>query len=229
LRLGDEALGAADSVESVQEIRADLTLLRKRIEEEGHSVDRASRESVWTHWQETNQRAWQALNACWRRNEDHLRSILDGARGRVSAGDAPGAREQVRTFHSAVGTHECSHRALRELRAVAAAIWAEAEVLARARREAHRRWAGERVEGWKRARERVRRERAAIEGEIAVLERQAAGAPTDVGAALLRGRLAERRKALAEVDNAASKLDQQIDAAEATLGHSAAPGHSGPP
>lgn len=217
LHLGDEALAAADSVASVQEVRADLALLRKRIESEGQSVDRQTRESVWTHWQESNQRAWQALNDRWRENEEYLRGIVDEARARVRGGDPGGARERVRAFHGAVETHECSHRALRDLRTAAAAVWSEAESAARAKRESYLRWAGQRLEGWKRTRQRLARDRVAVEAEIATLERQAAGAPTDVGAALLRGRLAERRKALDDLDIEDRKLAQQIAGAEASL------------
>lgn len=217
LHLGDEALAAADSVESVQEVRADLALLRKRIEEEGHSVDRATRETVWNHWQETNQRAWQALNDRWNENEEHLRTVLEDARSRVRAGDPAAARERIRTFHASVAEHECSHRALRELRGLAATLWAEAEDLSRSKRESYRRWAGQRLEGWRRARERLSRERRTIEAEIEALERQAAGTPTDVGAALLRGRLAERRKALDDLDLENRTLADQIERVEASL------------
>jgi hypothetical protein len=217
LQLGEEALGAADSIESVQEVRADLALLRKRIEEEGHSVDRATRENVWNRWQETNQRAWQALNDRWGENEAYLRGLLEEARTRVGAGDPGGARERIRTFHSGVATHQCSHRALRELRALAATLWSEAEAVSQAKRESYRRWAGQRLEGWKRARERLARERRAIESEIQALERQSAGTPTDVGAALLRGRLAERRKMLEELEAADDKLAEQIGRAETSL------------
>ena len=218
LRLGDEALAAADSIETVQEVRADLVLLRKRIESEGNSVDRQTRASVWTHWQETNQRAWQALNELWQQNERVLTEVLEEARARIAAGDPGGARERVRAFHSAISSHECSHRALRELRATAGSLWGEAESLGRANREAYERWAGHRLEGWKRSRERLSRDGAGIEAEITALQRQAAGAPTDVGAALLRGRLAERRKALGDLGAEMTKLTRQIEGAESALG-----------
>jgi hypothetical protein len=73
------------------------------------------------------------------------------------------------------------------------------------------------VELWPPAHDRQEREIVALEQEIGLLERQVAAAPTDVGAALLRGRLADRRRALSRLENEKRDLERRIESTQVAL------------
>jgi hypothetical protein len=217
LELIREVVAQSTTTQDLQEARADLRLLRERLEQDAAALDRASREMIWSAWQATNQAAWDALNEVWGRNEAELRELLERARGRLAANDVQGAREGVKGFHASVTDLECSHRALRDLRALAGQIWQEADALAKQKHAAYLEHAGKRLEQWRNARARYDHSRRAIEQELNQLRAQAERAPTDVALALLRGQIAQKEKALAEIDREEDKLVQRIEAAESAL------------
>lgn len=218
IALVTESVASDPTLEEVNQLRSDLGVLRERIDREGRSIDRPMRDTVWSAWQGANEALWERLNACWQENDSLLTAIVDGARERLAAGDHRGARERIRNFHVEVASHPCSHRRLRDLRSAANEVWRGAEEVSRQRHEAYLAGAGRRVGQWQGALNRLAHSRDAVRGEISVLERQSASAATDVGAALLRGRLAERRKALARIETDMARLQQQIRSAERALG-----------
>lgn len=220
LALIRELLAQATTTGEVQAARADLRLLRERLERDATMLDRASREAVWTEWQGTNQAAWEALNALWSRNEAELRRLLEQARERLEAKDVQGAREGVKTFHGSVVDLECSHRALRDLRLQAGQIWQEADAVAKQKHAAYLEHAGKRLQQWRSARARYEQSRRMLEQELTRLRAEADRATTDVALALVRGQIAQREKALVELDREEEKLVRRIEEAESALARS---------
>jgi len=217
--LARESLAQADAVEQVQEIREDLAALRQRISELDASFRREDRQQVWNAWQAANQTAWERVNELWRANEVYLASLLDQAQQSLEAAEVRVAKDTIKTFHEGVRARECTHRSLRGLRARAHALWAEADEIAKRKHDAYLANMSKRVSHWKAARERHARIRSDLARQIEELERRAAGAATDVGAALVRGQVAERRKALADVEAADRSLAKQIEEVESALSH----------
>jgi hypothetical protein len=213
LDLAREGLSSAESVDAIQEIRADLSLLRERVQSAPRSVARA----VWPSWQEINTQAWTRLNETWERNEVGLSALLDEAEVHLSEGRIRETRERIKQFHEDLAQHECSHRAVRALRSRAHALWSRADEAGKQRREQYVEQAARRLDYWKRLQARRATARQTIEREIVMLERQAGSAPTGVGAALLRGQLEERRKALHTIDLEDRQLQERIDGVERSL------------
>ena len=217
IRLARDSLSEASTVEDTQEVRSDLAALRKRISASDVPFRPDERQDIWQTWQEANQEAWDRLNQQWSVNERYLSSILDEAQQHVETGEPRLAKERVKAFHSAVSAHECSHAALRALRSRANALWRDADELGRQRHEAYLANLGKRMDYWRRTRERNARVRTQLAAEIAELEQRATSAATDVGAALARGQLAERRRALSEIEAADESVARQMRDAELAL------------
>lgn len=217
LSLAAEGVQAATTVDEMKEVRSDLALLRERVVAESRRHPGRHNQTLWEAWQEANQAAWARLNELWTRNETVLIGLLDGAEQALSGGDVRKAKESIKQFHAEAATLECSHRALRALRARAGSAWQRANDVGREKHQRYIEQAGKRVEQWRNARDRQARMRSALEQQIAQLEHQAVIAPTDVGAALIRGQLEDRRKALSRLDNEARDLQRRIEAAEVAL------------
>jgi hypothetical protein len=212
--LAEENLNEANSVSAIQEVRADLNLVRKQIDE---SAVQLRRSGLWDRWQKSNHTAWERLQAIWAENEQLLIGTLDEAEERVKQSDPRGAKDAIKRFHAAVPEHECSHRALKSLRARSNALWQKADAISRERHARFLEQAAGRVDRWKQQQGREERRRAAIEREIEALERQVAQASTGVAHALLRGQLEERRKELQRSEATGRELQRQIDEAQGTL------------
>lgn len=217
LGLAEESLGEAATVDAVQEIRSDLTLIRKAIDESGGELAHRDRQEVWTRWQATNQRAWEFLNALWTDNEAALCTALEGAEARLNAHDARGTRDAVKQFHAETASRPCSPRAIRELQSRANRIWRDAEELSRIKHEAYLQHARSRLDDWRQTLATHASERVRLEAQIDDLGRRAAAAPTAVAAALLRGQCEERQRALGTLDAASRELERRIQQAESAL------------
>jgi hypothetical protein len=217
LGFAGESLSAASTVDEMKEVRSDLALLRERVVAESKRHPSRHNQTLWQTWQETNQAAWAKLNALWETNEQVLGAVLDRADEALRTGDVRSAKESIKRFHADAATLECSHRALRTLRTRAGSLWQQANDVGREKHQRYLEQAGKRVEQWRHARDRQVRMRSALEQQIAQLERQALAAPTDVGAALLRGQLEDRRRALSRLESEARELQSRIDAAEVAL------------
>lgn len=216
--LARESLEGAETLAQIQEVRADLAAIRRRVKEEESALRREDAQQVWSAWQALNQEAWYRLNDAWAINERMLSALLDQAQERIERGDSAGAKESIKAFHAAVPEHECSHQSQRALRDRARDLWHDADELGKKKHEAYLAFAGRRLEHWKRLRDRNALSRASLSQEIEVLEEQAGSATTDVGAALVRGRLSERRKALGDMEADDRRLARQIADAQLALG-----------
>lgn len=215
-----ESLVDAETIEETQQVRADLAALRTQIAELDASFRRDDRQEIWNAWQAANQAAWDRVNAVWCANQAHLSAMLDNAQAKLAARDPRAAKDQIKAFHEAARSHECSHRSLRVLRGRAHDLWTVADELSRKKHEAYVSSAGKRLTYWSTVRERHARARLELARQIANLEERAESAPTSVGAALVRGQVAERRRALAAMEAAERALAKRIEAAESALGRS---------
>ncbi len=215
--LAREALDGKPSLADVHQVRADLAALRERLRSVESLLRRTDRQQIWHAWQQTNQLAWSRLNELWQSNERILIALLDEAQEWLASGETRAAKERIKAFHLAASSHECAHQRLRALRARASTLWEEANAHAREKHEAYLIHARKRLDSWKVTRERNSRLVADIAHEISKLEQQAGHASTDVAAAMARGQIAERRRALAEVEVMNRDLQQRISAAESAL------------
>lgn len=220
IALAVDSIREARTVDQLQEVRSDLAALRGRITTMDSALRRDDRQEVWNTWQQANQAAWDRLTELWRENEQVLSATLDEAQESLQAGEPRAAKDRIKTFHSLVASHECTHRTLRSLRSRANGLWREADELSRQKHATYLANMGRRVQHWRSLRSRNERARFEMEHQIAALELRAAEATTDVGAAFVRGQLAECRRALAEIDAADRDLARQIDAAELALSES---------
>lgn len=214
LDLAREALEDARTISGVQEVRADLALLRSQIES---ASPRLRRSGLWERWQEINRAAWELLNGLWTDNERVLATILDEASSRADRGDARGAKETIKRFHAASSELECSHRELRALRARAHEVWKKADEVGREKHARYLEQAAGRIERWRLAQARRNRQRASIERDLVVLQRELDRASTGVAQAMLRGQIEERRKALASLESEEQDLQRQIEDTERAL------------
>jgi hypothetical protein len=220
LDLAAGSLSAASTLQQIQDVRSYLNALRPRLAGGETRLPRSAQQAVWKRWQDLNAAAWERLNEMWSENEAALRSILDDAQERLTANDPRGAREHIRTFQSRSGSEECSHVARKALRARANDLWKEAEQVAHRKRAAYLTWVDKRVHQWRDERGRAARAREQIAREISGLEAEIRDARTDVAAALLRGRLAERQKTLRSLEATERELARQIEDAETALSSS---------
>jgi hypothetical protein len=217
LTLSVESLSEAQTIPQIQEVRSDLAMLREQVVAESRRAPGRHNQVLWQLWQDTNQLAWARLNALWEEHAGTLAEILDNAERDLAAGNVRAAKDTIKQFHVAAAEQECSHRALRALRARAGSLWQRANDLGREKHQRYVEQAGRRVELWRHAHDRQEREIVALEQEIGLLERQVAAAPTDVGAALLRGRLADRRRALSRLENEKRDLERRIESTQVAL------------
>jgi chromosome segregation ATPase len=211
LLLASESLAEARTISGIQEVRADLALLRSQIELASFQLRRSG---LWDRWQELNRAAWERLNELWSENESVLVTILDEAATKAERGDARGAKEAVKRFHATSSELECSHRGLRSMRTRAHEVWKKADEVGREKHARYLEQAAGRVERWRQAQARRHRQRASIEHDLAVLQRELDRASTGVGQALLRGQIEERRKALAALESEEQDLQRQIEDTE---------------
>lgn len=217
IALAAETLSEVVAVAAVQEVRHELAALRQRITSLDAMTRREDRQQIWEAWQRTNQAAWERLNAMWEDNERGLTTLLDRAEDYVKAGEPRPAKDCIKSFHAAVPTLECSHRAIRSLRIRANDLWQAADAVAREKHAAYLANVARRIRYWQAALQQNERERADLAFQIADLEARAGQAATDVGAALVRGQLAERRRALANLEAADRDLARQLEAADLAL------------
>lgn len=214
LELARETLADAATIATVQEVRADLALLRKQIESASSQL-RGS--GAWEQWQELNRTAWERLNALWDQNEGVLTAMLADAEQHIERSDSRAAKEAIKRFHSMAADLECSHRALKQLRDRAHGLWERANDLGREKHARFLEQASGRVDRWRQAQLRRSRQRESIEREIAVLGRQLDNASSGVAQALLRGQIEERKRALSSLLLQERDLQRQIDETERTL------------
>jgi hypothetical protein len=212
-----ETLEGDLSIRELHELRAELVALRDRLRSNESTLRRMDRQHAWQAWQQTNQLAWHRLNELWKESELILTALLNEAQARLAAGDTRAAKDKIKAFHVAAGIHECSHATLRALRGSANSLWEQADARAREKHQAYLEHARRRLGSWRAARQRNSRRLVDLEEEIAQLERQAGMASTDVAAAMARGQIAERRRAMAEVEAVNRALEQRISSVTLAL------------
>ncbi len=217
LGLAQENLAEADAIPAVQEVRADLALLRSQIESSSAQLRKTG---IWERWQEINHAAWTRLTELWSENERTLAVALDEAEAQIQHLDARQAKEAIKRFHAASSELECSHRALKSMRSRAHEIWKRADEIGREKHARYLEQAAGRVERWRQSQARRRQQRASIERDIALLERQLDRASSGVGQAMLRGQIEERRKALSALQTEERQIDRQIEDVERDLAQS---------
>lgn len=217
LGLAQENLAEADAIPAVQEVRADLALLRSQIESSSAQLRKTG---IWERWQEINHAAWTRLTELWSENERTLALALDEAEAQIQHLDARQAKEAIKRFHAASSELECSHRALKSMRSRAHEIWKRADEIGREKHARYLEQAAGRVERWRQSQARRRHQRASIERDIALLERQLDRASSGVGQAMLRGQIEERRKALSALQTEERQIDRQIEDVERDLAQS---------
>lgn len=214
LDLARESLDEARTIPGIQEVRADLALLRSQLESASPQLRRSG---LWERWQELNRGAWDRLNQLWSQNGSVLGAILDEANLKVERGDARGAKETIKHFHSVSSELECSHRDLRTLRGRAHDIWKKADDVGREKHARYLEHAAGRLERWRQAQARRNRQRASIERDLTVLARELDRASTGLAQALIRGQIEERSKALAALESEERDLQRQIEETERSL------------
>ena len=222
-----ETLESELSIQQLHELRAELLALRDRLRSGGSTLRRIDRQHTWQAWQQTNQLAWCRLNELWKESELKLTVILNEAEELLAAGDTRAAKNTIKAFHVGAVSHECSHAMLRALRSAANRLWEQADARAREKHQAYLEHARSRLGSWRAAQQRNSRRLMDIEEEIAQLERQAGMASTDVAAAMTRGQIAERRRALAEAEAVNRALEQRISSVSLALEEPPAPGRRG--
>lgn len=217
LQLLAEGAGDAETIDEIQAIRTDLSNLRIRLDSPATMLPKEDRSSLWQCWQTTNRQAWEKLHNLWSANEAALTQVLDEAESRLTAGDIRNAKEGIRQFHARVRDRGVSQRVIQSLRNRAAGIWESANERGREKHESYLAYLGRRLDRWKASIRRMERERENIVGEIEALERESARVATDVAAAVMRARLAERRKELKQADASLREMATRISEAEASL------------
>ena len=132
-------------------------------------------------------------------NEGTLSALLDDAENSISSGDPRRSKDLIKAFHTQAAQLECPRNALRPLRARAHQLWQEADEIAKQKHADYLVHAQKRL---RQMQDQYRRNAQTAEGisrDVAMLEKRWREATTDVAAAMVRGQLAERRRALADL------------------------------
>jgi hypothetical protein len=217
LQLAAESISEATSVTDLEEVRADLALLRERVTALPPSFPRARRSQLWERWQELNRAAWSALVERWSAGEAELGTRLDDVEALLEAGQVRPAREAIRAFHEAMAAAPVSHRGARTLRGRANALWQRAAERGREQHEQYLSGLRGRLRRWRNVMRQNEHRREQLQGQSETLERQAATAHTEIAHALAVGQLAELRRAMTALDRESQSLAEQIADAEARL------------
>lgn len=214
LALSLETLGEVDSISGIQEVRADLRLIREAVRTASAWASRGSQARSWNAWQTANQTAWTILNECWKVNELALSSLLDQTATELDRGEPGVAKAKIKEFHDQAKQLETSHDALKTLRGRARELWERATVDSKERHEAYLVLARRRLEYmrtlWDAAQQRERR----LAAEMSALELTLQRAQTEVAAALIRGQLDAGRKELRRLQTETARLGQRIGIAD---------------
>jgi hypothetical protein len=214
LALSLETLTEADTIPAVQEVRADLRLIRESLQAASVWASRDAEARTWHLWQTANQTAWNTLNECWKRNELALAALLDRAEAEMERGNPRGAKMQIKQFHEQTKIAECSHASTKMLRVRANALWDRATVLSKEQHDAYIVIARKRLDYMRRLLMRAEQNRQRVESDVSSLEVDLQQAQTDVAAALLRGQLEGRRKELRRLQTETAGLLQRISETE---------------
>jgi hypothetical protein len=217
LQLAEDSVAEASSIADLEEVRADLGLLRDRITGLPPTFPRGRRSQLWNRWQTVNRTNWSALVERWTANEEALGATLDEAERALEAGNLRGARDAVRALHAAMTETPVSQRGARSLRGRANAIWQRAAERGREQQAQYLNSLRGRMGRWRAAMERLEQRRAHLESQEEQLQRQADSAQTDIAHALAVGQLAEIRKMIEAVQRDSRALHQQIAEAEERL------------
>lgn len=214
LELFLETLAEAGTIAAVQEVRADLRLIRESMQAAAAWAPLKMQARAWELWQSANQTAWNTLNQLWRQNEISLATVLDRAETELERGNLRAAKTQIKEFHEQAKTSESSHASMKVLRVRAREIWNRTTVASKERHEAYVVTARKRLGYMRTLLGRVHLNRQRVESDVSKLELDLQRAQTDVASALLRGQLAERRKQLRHLDSETADLVQRINEAE---------------
>jgi hypothetical protein len=217
LNLALETVAEADTVAAVQEVRADLRLIREATQSASAWAARDAQTRSWELWQRANQAAWDRINELWKENELELASHLDRAEAELARGNPRGAKSEIKAFHELAKTSGSSHAAMKSLRSRARELWDRATAASKERHEAYVVIARKRLDYMRTLLGKAKQNRLRIEADVAAIEANLRTAQTDVAAALLRGQLEERRKELRRLDSETNGLMQRISEAETVL------------
>lgn len=221
LSLARDTLADAEVTAEVQEVRADLALLRDRITGLPSTFPRSARSQLWSNWQETNRLAWDRLSALWASQEAALGEILDAAEEQVRRRQTRAARDTIKAFHDRLAEVEISHRSARTLRQRANELWQTAAERGREQREHYLAATRRRLERLRRAVRDREFQRTQLQSRVLDLERHVSTTSTGVGHALARGQLAEAQRALRDADRDLVQMRTEIHALEETIGEAA--------
>lgn len=217
LDLAGDLLTEKSTASDVEQVRADLAIVRERLDVTGTILGRTGRHAIWQRWQSLNQAAWRALTEQWQAGATSLESLLDEAESAIATGHLREARERLQTFRTAVASTAVSGQSRRELERRAGALWKRCATLAREQHQRYLEHTERRVKVWRASLGRQERARAHLAREVERVQRQAAAAPTDVGAALLRGQATQQQRSVVRLDGSIRELEQRIRQAEETL------------
>jgi hypothetical protein len=217
MNLALETLAEADTVAVVQEVRADLRLVREAMQGASAWAARDAQNRSWELWQRANQAAWDRLNELWKQNELGLAAHLDRAEAELGRGNPRGAKLEIKAFHELAKASGTSHATMKSLHSRARELWDRSTAASKERHEAYVVIARKRLDYMRTLLGKAKQNRQRIEADIAMIEANLQTAQTDVAAALLRGQLQERRKELRRLDSETNGLMQRISEAEAAV------------
>lgn len=210
---------SADVPRDLRALRRDLDAVRGQFDT-GPALVPADRQAVWEAWRDTNNLAWDRLNALWSENEAYLREILDEARRQLEAGNAGGVRTSVGRFFEALKTREAKQNAMNAMKAEADGMRRDAE-RSEERRAAERTASQQAshvspVDAWRTELIRNREGISRLAQEVEQLEREHAGTNSILEQAMVRGNLVDKRRKLAELERTNKSLEQRIEQSESS-------------
>jgi hypothetical protein len=221
LELARDTAAEAQSVSDIQEVRADLALLRDRITGLPSSFPRSLRTQLWESWQEINRTSWDVLVTLWTRNEEILSEILDRADENVKQRQTRAARDDIKAFHDSLAHLDVSRHGARGLRRRANDLWKLASELGREQRARHLAAARQRLTRSRRTVRENEQKCMELRNQVQALEHHASNVSTGMGHALALGQLAEARRALEKLEAENRRLQKHIAELGATVEESA--------
>lgn len=214
------AEGLQESIHSsqLQDVHADLTLLREQLDNARSILNRGQRQQLWDRWQTLNTNTWQSMQESKQARLTELAAYLDAAQEHLAARRPQDAKASIKQFHAAAQAVGATRGPLEELRVQARRLWDESTELGAEKHRNHVQWLQNKIRQAEREKQQLSAQHKRAAGLLQALQDQMGEQTTAVGAALLRGQLAARQRDVRDAHVRLRRAEREIEDLRSALG-----------
>lgn len=218
LDLAAEGLQQSIHSAQLQDVHADLTLLREQLDNGRSILNRGQRQQLWERWQTLNTNTWQRMQESKQARLTELAAYLEVAQEQLAARKPQDAKASIKQFHAAAQAVGATRGTLEQLRVQARSLWEEATELGAEKHRNHVRWLQNRIRQAEREKQQLAAQHKRAADSLQALQDQVGEQATAVGAALLRGQLAARQRDFRDADVRLRRAEREIKDLQSALG-----------